>query len=77
LEENILTHRDLMRFILFLRVHTQAKTPVILYRNSLRFRVFVDSAQAATNHASSFYPSKLNSDLLAITAVIRFTDRFF
>lgn len=64
---DILTHGNLMRFILLLRIYWHGLWYVYIYyyiATVCGFVFVVDSARA-TNHPY-FYPSKLNSDLLGI-----------
>lgn len=74
---DILTHGDLMRFILLLRIYRHGlwyvyTIYIIQYyiATVCGFVLVVDSARAI-NHPY-FYPSKLNSDLLAILPIVRF-----
>lgn len=74
-------------YITFTRIHTHTHTGrcnIIILQQSAVSRICRlccsrGPTTTTTNHILLlllFYPSKLNSDLLAIPAVIRFTDRF-
>jgi len=63
-----------MRFILLLRVCN-----IIILQQSAVSRICRLCSRTTHKSSSSFYPSKLNSDLLATppaVVVVRFTDRF-